>query len=49
VCGEVGDAQAGLDGVQRLKPDVVLVDVGCGRAASSGQDLRALHPELACW
>jgi DNA-binding NarL/FixJ family response regulator len=49
VCGEVGDAQAGLAGVQRLKPDLVLVDIGL--PGKSGlelvKDLRALHPDLA--
>ena len=49
VCGQAGDARPVLTAIERLKPDLVLVDVGLpGRSGLELiKDLRAVSPETA--
>ena len=49
VCGEAENAQEALDALNKLKPDLVLVDIGI--PGKSGlelvKDIRAMHPDVA--
>jgi DNA-binding NarL/FixJ family response regulator len=49
VCGEADEARAALAEIERVKPDLVLVDIGLpGRTGLELiKDLRVIHPELA--
>src|SRR5213594_3301701 len=49
VCGQAGDARPALTAIERLKPDLVLVDVGLpGRSGLELiKDLRAVRSETA--
>jgi DNA-binding NarL/FixJ family response regulator len=49
VCGEAGSANEALDLVEKLKPDLALVDISLPdkRGLELIKDLQALHPELA--
>src|SRR5437773_5722413 len=49
VCGQAGDARPALTAIERLKPELVLVDVGLpGRSGLELiKDLRAVSPETA--
>ena len=49
VCGEADTASAALGAIERLKPDLVLADIGLpGRnGLELVKDLRAVRPEMA--